>query len=153
MAIGATDPAENDRTTASNKAKISIAFVKFAERKGKSTQDILDNIRANVKGIPGAVVSVEKESNGPPTGQPISIEVSGDDLSMLNETSIGLKKYLDSMQIAGVEELKSNLQNSKPQITVNIDRERANMYGYLYCTGRCRPQKCNLREGSIQIQG
>jgi len=82
-----------------------------------------------VKGIPGAVVSVEKESNGPPTGQPISIEVSGDDLSMLNETSIGLKKYLDSMQIAGVEELKSNLQNSKPQITVNIDRERANMLG------------------------
>ena len=129
VAIGATDPAENDRTTASNKAKISISFVKFAERKGKSTQDILDNIRANVKGIPGAVVSVEKESNGPPTGQPISIEVSGDDLSMLNETSIGLKKYLDSMQIAGVEELKSNLQNSKPQITVNIDRERANMLG------------------------
>lgn len=129
VAIGATDPSEGDRTTASNKAKVSVSFVKFAARNGKSTKEILDKIRANVKGIPGAVVSAEKEANGPPTGQPISIEVSGDDLVQLNASSISLKKYLDSLQIAGVEELKSDLQNSKPQITVKIDRERANMLG------------------------
>lgn len=129
VAVGATDPSENDRTTASNKAKVSVAFVEFAQRHNKSTQAILDKIRANVKGIPGAVVSVEKESNGPPTGKPISIEVSGDDLVKLTNTSIALKKYLDSLQIAGVEELKSDIQNSKPQITVHIDRERANLLG------------------------
>lgn len=129
VAVGATDPSENDRTTASNKAKVSVAFVQFSERNGKSTQEILDKIRANVKGIPGAVVSVEKESNGPPTGKPISIEVSGDDLAKLNNASIALKKYLDSLQIAGVEELKSDIQNSKPQININIDRERANLLG------------------------
>ncbi len=129
VAVGATDPSENDRTTASNKAKVSVAFVEFSERNGSSTQEILDKIRANVKGIPGAVVSVEKESNGPPTGKPISIEVSGDDLVQLNTTSIALKKYLDSLQIAGVEELKSDIQNSKPQININIDRERANLLG------------------------
>ena len=129
VAVGATDPAENDRTTASNKAKVSVAFVEFAQRHDKSTQAILDKIRANVKGIPGAVVSVEKESNGPPTGKPISIEVSGDDLVKLTNTSIALKKYLDSLQIAGVEELKSDIQNSKPQITVHVDRERANLLG------------------------
>lgn len=129
VAVGATDPAENDRTTASNRAKVSVAFVEFAQRHNKSTQAILDKIRANVKGIPGAVVSVEKESNGPPTGKPISIELSGDDLVKLTNTSIALKKYLDSLQIAGVEELKSDIQNSKPQITVHVDRERANLLG------------------------
>lgn len=129
VAVGATDPSENDRTTASNKAKVSVAFVEFSERNGKSTQEILDKIRANVKGIPGAVVSVEKESNGPPTGKPISIEVSGDDLVQLTNTSISLKKFLDSLQIAGVEELKSDIQNSKPQINIKIDRERANLLG------------------------
>ncbi|MBL7829741.1 MAG: efflux RND transporter permease subunit, partial [Saprospiraceae bacterium] len=42
VAVGATDPSENDRTTASNKAKVSVAFVEFSERNGKSTQEILD---------------------------------------------------------------------------------------------------------------
>ena len=129
VAVGATDPAEGDRTTASNKAKVSVAFVEFSQRKGKSSQEILDKIRANVKGIPGAVISVEKESSGPPTGKPISIEILGDDIVELTNSAIGVKKYLDSLQIPGVEELKSDIQNSKPQITVDIDRERANMLG------------------------
>ena len=129
VALGAGDPQENDRTIASNKAKVGVSFVEFAARNGKSTQVILDKIRDNIQGIPGAVVSVEKENNGPPTGKAISIEVTGDDLSTLNNTSIKLKKYLDSMQIAGVEELKSDIQDSKPQILINIDRERANLMG------------------------
>jgi multidrug efflux pump subunit AcrB len=41
-------------------------------------------------------------------------------------TSKGLKRYLDSLHIEGVEELRSDLQDKKPQITFAIDRERAN---------------------------
>lgn len=129
VAVGATDPAENDRTTASNKAKVSVAFVEFSQRHGKSSQEILDKIRASVKGIPGAVISVEKEASGPPTGKPISIEIVGDNLEQLTNSAIGVKKYLDSLQIPGVEELKSDIQNSKPQVTIDIDRERANLLG------------------------
>jgi multidrug efflux pump subunit AcrB len=129
VAVGATDPSEGDRTTASNKAKVSVAFVDYAERHGKSSQDILDKIRKSVKGIPGAVISVEKEASGPPTGKPISVEISGDNLVELTNSAQSVKKYLDSLQIGGVEELKSDLQNSKPQVMVNIDRQRANLLG------------------------
>lgn len=129
VAVGATDPSEGDRTTASNKAKVSVAFVDFAERHGKSSREILDKIRASVKGIPGAVISVEKEASGPPTGKPISVEISGDNLVELTNSAIAVKKYLDSLQIGGVEELKSDIQNSKPQVLVNIDRQRANLLG------------------------
>lgn len=129
VAVGATDPSEGDRTTASNKAKVSVAFVDYAERHGKSSREILDKIRASVKGIPGAVISVEKEASGPPTGKPISVEISGDNLVELTNSAIAVKKYLDSLQIGGVEELKSDIQNSKPQVMVNIDRQRANLLG------------------------
>ncbi|WP_449436044.1 efflux RND transporter permease subunit [Pedobacter steynii] len=44
-------------------------------------------------------------------------------------TSDRLKKYLDSRQIAGVEELKSDFQNNKPEVIFDIDRERANREG------------------------
>lgn len=40
-----------------------------------------------------------------------------------------MKKFLDNKQIAGVEELKTDFQNNKPEIIFNINRERANREG------------------------
>jgi multidrug efflux pump subunit AcrB len=129
VAVGAGDPNDPDRSTAPHKGKVSVAFVEFAKRNGQSTQVYLDKIREAVKGIPGAEITVDKENNGPPVGKPVNIEVSGDDLDQLVVTSQKLKAYLDSIQVPGVEELKSDIQNSKPEVVVEIDRERANREG------------------------
>jgi multidrug efflux pump subunit AcrB len=40
-----------------------------------------------------------------------------------------VKRYLDSLAIPGVEELRSDLIVSKPEISIDIDRERANREG------------------------
>jgi len=72
---------------------------------------------------------VDKERNGPPTGKPINIEVSGQDFAILGRTAQGLKAYLDSANIPGVEELKIDLERSKPELLVRIDRERAQREG------------------------
>ncbi|MCC6722489.1 MAG: efflux RND transporter permease subunit [Bacteroidia bacterium] len=129
VALGASDPQENDRSIASNKAKVSVSFVEFSKRKGVSTQKYLEKIREAVKGIPGAAITVSKESNGPPTSKPISIEIAGDDFDELINVSTSMKHYLDSINIEGVEELKSDLVNNKPEIVIEIDRERANREG------------------------
>lgn len=126
VAIGVTDPSENDRATYPNRSKVSVAFVEFGKRDGVSTKDYLQKIRESVKGIPGAEISVDQEQGGPPTGKPINIEVTGDNFDDLIAVSTDLKRHLDSLQIPGVEELKSDLQNNKPEIVFNIDRERAN---------------------------
>jgi multidrug efflux pump subunit AcrB len=76
-----------------------------------------------------AQITVEKESNGPPVGKPINIEVSGDDYAEIIRVSEGLRSYLDSLQISGVEELKSDLLKYKPEIVIEVDRERANREG------------------------
>jgi multidrug efflux pump len=129
VAVGAGDPADGDRSTAPQKGKVSVAFVEFAKRNGKSTAVYLDKIREAVKGIPGAEITVDKESGGPPVGKPVNIEVSGDDFKELITTSKSLIEYLNKKQIAGIEELKSDLQNNKPEVVINIDRERANREG------------------------
>jgi len=59
----------------------------------------------------------------------VNIEVSGDNYEDLAITSTALKRYLDSLHIEGVEELRSDLQDKKPQVTFAIDRERANREG------------------------
>ncbi|MBL7814090.1 MAG: efflux RND transporter permease subunit [Saprospiraceae bacterium] len=125
VAVGAGDPQSFDLSTNSNLGKVTVAFVPFAERHGKSTSTVLKQIREAVKGVPGAEIVVEKESSGPPTAKPISIEITGEDYRALAQASQGLKRYLDSLQIDGVEELKSDLNITKPEVTVNIDRETA----------------------------
>jgi multidrug efflux pump len=129
VAVGATDPQSGDRSTSSNKGKVSISFVKASERNYVNTRQYLDKIRNAVKGIPLAQITVEQESNGPPVGKPINIEIAGDDYSELTKASEGLRSYLDSLDIPGVEELKTDLVKFKPEIIVDIDRERANRLG------------------------
>ncbi len=131
VAIGASeDPMEGGGTIGSpHLGKVSVAFVKFSQRDGQSTKVYMDKIREAVKGIQGAEVSVNQEQGGPPTGKPINIEISGDDFELLASTSTHLKRYLDSLQIPGVEELKSDFQSDKPEINIKIDREKANREG------------------------
>lgn len=129
VSLGATDPSENDRGTYSNRAKVAVSFVEVGHRKGENTNIYLDAIRNAVQGIPGTQITVEKESNGPPTGKPISIEISGENLDELIHTAKKVKKYLIAQNIAGVEELKSDLDDSKPEIQINVDRERASREG------------------------
>lgn len=131
VAIGASeDQMEGGGTLSSpHLGKVSVAFVKFSQRDGQSTKIYMDKIREAVKGIKGAEVSVNQEQGGPPTGKPINIEISGDDFELLASTSTRLKRYLDSMQIPGVEELKSDFQSDKPEINIKIDREKANREG------------------------
>jgi multidrug efflux pump len=129
VAVGATDPQSFDLGTNSNLGKVTVAFVKFADRDGKATKPYLNKIRDVVKGMPGVEVSVAQESNGPPTGKEISIEIAGEDFKELSKVSTDVKKFLDDAQIAGVEELKTDLILSKPELLVEVDRARANREG------------------------
>ncbi|HEY1009612.1 MAG TPA: efflux RND transporter permease subunit [Daejeonella sp.] len=129
VTVGVTDPQDEDQGNYPNRGKVTVAFVEYGKRTGESTVVYLDKIRKAVSGIPGAEITVAQEQGGPPTAKPISIEITGDDLDSIVVTADRLKKYLDAKKIAGVEELKSDFQNNKPEIIFDIDRERANREG------------------------
>ncbi|HEY3406278.1 MAG TPA: efflux RND transporter permease subunit [Ohtaekwangia sp.] len=128
VAIGASEnPFEQG--VSPHLGKVSVAFVKFADRNGESTKEYLGRIRDAVKGIKGAEVSVDQEQGGPPTGKPVNIDIAAENFDVLVKTADDVKRYLDSKQVAGVEELKSDFQSDKPEIIINIDREKANREG------------------------
>lgn len=128
VGIGASDNMF-DRTTSSSKGKVTINFVESRYRHGKKTRPYMDKIRNLVKDIPGVQVSVEKNKMGPPTGKPVNIEISGEDLDELILNANAFQTYLDSLRIPGIEKLKSDFDNNKPEITIDIDRVRANREG------------------------
>ncbi|NOU18746.1 MAG: efflux RND transporter permease subunit [Bacteroidales bacterium] len=129
VALGASEDIFDNSTKSSNLAKIAINFVEYSKRGGVSTGVYLAEIRKVVKDIPGAEIIIDKNSSGPPTGKPINIEFAGENLTDLVNTTSKFIRFIDSLQIGGIEELKSDFAATKPEIVINLDRERANIEG------------------------
>ncbi len=127
---GTTDPNEGPSQGVSpNRAKITVSFKEFEYRNGQSTSDLLEAIRTEVQGYAGVQITVDKDAAGPPVGAPINIEVSGEDYERLITIAEQLKIYLAEANIPGVEELKTDLQLGKPELLVDVDREKARRFG------------------------
>jgi len=129
IALGAGDEMDFSRNLSAELGKVTINFVEYKNRIGINTTEYLDKIRKEVKGIPGAEIFTDKNSSGPPTGKPVNVEITGENLPELIADAAAFKNYLDSLQIPGVDDLKSDFQENKPEIAINIDRERANIEG------------------------
>lgn len=131
VGLGAGDPQNPDKVATPNKSKVTVAFRKYADRKFPNTSVWLDSIQKEFKkeGIAGAEISVEKERNGPPVGKPINIEISGDDFAVLQRLSTQLKSQIDKEGINGIDDLRSDLQISKPEILIDIDKEKMQREG------------------------
>jgi multidrug efflux pump len=118
-----------DRFTQDKLARLTISFVEYKYRIGKSTREYLGDLRRELTGIPGAEIRIDQEAMGPPTGMPINIEISGDDIDELIDTTRRLEEFIDSLNIRGIEELKSSMEVSKPELILTIDRDKANRLG------------------------
>jgi multidrug efflux pump subunit AcrB len=129
VALGASTDMFNSGTITSNLGKITINFVEFAKRHREKTTPYIDKIRNSIKDIPGAEITVDKENMGPPVGKPVNIEVSSENLDELIVTTENLIKYIDSVNIGGIEELKSDFESKKPELIIEVDRQRANREG------------------------
>jgi multidrug efflux pump subunit AcrB len=130
VGLGAGDPRNPDRTVTPHKGKVTVAFVEYQKRGGKSTSDYLVAFRDALSDMPGVEIVVDQESGGPPTGKPVNIEIAGDDFETLIRLSDQVQRYLvDTVKIAGLERLKSDLVRNKPELAVVVDREKANAEG------------------------
>jgi multidrug efflux pump subunit AcrB len=111
-----------------HKARLTIAFVPTEERGGVSTTEIMEDIRANLVGYAGVQITVDKNADGPPTGKPINLELRGDDIDELAILSEDVLAFINSKNIPGIEELKSDVKIGKPELEININREAARRY-------------------------
>ena len=129
VAVSANNPRDNNRSVQSNLGRIQVSFVAYEERHGKKTKPFMDEIRKQTKGIAGTSIEVAQEDGGPPTDPPVNIEVQGDNFESISKVSTQLFNYLDTNQVEGVENLQSNVDLNNPEITINVDREKAMIEG------------------------
>jgi multidrug efflux pump subunit AcrB len=130
VTIGAEEQGFSSTGTPFNKGKVSVNFVESKIRTtGISTTKYMEIIRKKVADIPGAQITVSKNRNGPPTGKPINIEITSENLENLVTDANAFKVHLDSLHIPGIEDLKTDFETNSPEIIVQIDRDRAQRLG------------------------
>ncbi|MFN3840899.1 MAG: efflux RND transporter permease subunit [Cyclobacteriaceae bacterium] len=123
------DPSNIGMSDTPNKARITVNFVDFKYRNGQSTNAIMEEVRSAIGQYPGVTITVDKNADGPPTGKPINIEISGEDFPTLVRIAEDMKMKINESGIQGIEKLKTDLETGKPELVIDIDREKARRFG------------------------
>ncbi len=109
-------------------ASVSIELVEKKERE-RSSADIARAMKEKFKDIAGADIEVTESggSAGRFSGGGITLNIMGDETEQLQEIA---NKFVTLMEtIPGLTEVKTSLEEAAPQTTINIDRNKASVYG------------------------
>jgi len=129
---GAGNPQTDGGSSAEmpNKAKITASMREYKFRRGEDSEILRQKVQEALVGIfPGVLISVEKDANGPPAGAPINIEIEGSDYDELIAIAEEMREFINTKNIAGIDELKIDVNKDKPTMQVEIDREKAGELG------------------------
>lgn len=123
---------------------ISLNLVEFKDR-AEPSRTTLETLRDSLQGIPGADIEFKRDQAGPPTGPPVNIEISGPRFEEIVRISEEIKARLSAAverarqpenqkpgeedALAGLVDLRDNLNTGRPEMRIEIDRERAGRFG------------------------
>ncbi len=111
-------------------ANVTVQFVDFEDRRN----DVFATLAAMQKtvgsGVAGAEVTVAQQEMGPPTGEPISIEIAGEDPAVLQRLADRALTILRNAPVgARLEGLESDMDDARQELVIDVDREKAALYG------------------------
>ncbi|MFP3928600.1 MAG: efflux RND transporter permease subunit, partial [Desulfobacteraceae bacterium] len=102
-------------------------FKDFHDR-SRPSSEIIKEIRGRIlEAVHGAEIQVEKEEEGPPTGPPVNLEITGEEILVLGRLASEIRKSI--RDIPGLVDLKDNFVKGKPEIQVRVDKEKAALLG------------------------
>ena len=107
--------------------RVALDFKDFHDRETLSSTVVKEVREKALATVRGAEVQVEKEKEGPPTGAPVNLEISGKDIHVLGALAAAIRKEIKD--IPGLVDLKDNFVKGKPEIRVRVDKEKAALMG------------------------
>ena len=104
---------------------VTLEFIDWDKRRKAAL--ILAEIRQRVAVIPGIVVEIRKQQEGPSSGKPIQIELRGRDPKLLLPAIVKLRKALGGVE--GLRDIEDTRSLPGVEWRLMIDREKAARYG------------------------
>jgi len=113
-------------TEGGNSGTIMVNLVEQNKR-DRSTAQIINQLREKIGTYPDAKIKFSEQSMSFSSGSDLEVKISGDSLDELENIANRILVSLE--EVEGVYDLESSVEDVRPELHVNIDREKANLYG------------------------
>lgn len=103
-------------------------YVMMEKKCPTSVDDLLENARKKLKGMPGVKINVHLDENSIGSGgSPISVNIEGPELDILQKLASEIKDIVQA--VPNTREVSTSWQTGRPELQLKILRDRANYYG------------------------
>ena len=113
-------------------SRVTLNLIEYEDRSTPSPVT-MNALRDQLKGIPGTEVTFTQDQQGPPTADPVNIEVTGEDFAEIVRITRDIRGILteasETGKIPGLVDVNDNLNTGRPELNVKIDRVRAAQFG------------------------
>jgi len=113
-------------TEGGNSGTIMVNLVEQNKR-DRSMAQIINQLRQKIGTYPDAQIKFSEQSMSFSSGSDLEVKISGDSLDELE--NIANRILISIAEVEGVYDLESSVEDVRPELHVNIDREKANLYG------------------------
>jgi HAE1 family hydrophobic/amphiphilic exporter-1 len=113
-------------TEGGNSGTIMVNLVDQNKRERNMVQ-IISELRQKIGTYPDAQIKFSEQGFSFSSGSDLEVKISGDSLDELE--NIANRILILLAEVEGVYDLKSSVEDVRPELHVNIDREKANLYG------------------------
>ncbi|MDD4952984.1 MAG: efflux RND transporter permease subunit, partial [Desulfovibrionaceae bacterium] len=108
-------------------SQVTLEFKELRER-SRPSSEVAAELRGRLAAaVPEAEIRVEKEKHGPPTGSPVNMEITGEDIHLLGDLARQVRGRIKD--IPGLVDLRDDYVSGKPEISVRVDKEKAALLG------------------------
>ncbi len=115
-------------TGGSYAGELSIGLPKYKDRID-SSDDVKRKLRAHFNEFPGVSFNLRSgQRRGPGNANPIDVLVKSDDLNLMMETAVEIKKILEA-NVPELTEPKTDIDSSLPEVNIIFNRERLYEFG------------------------
>jgi multidrug efflux pump subunit AcrB len=126
---GGGNPMEQGGPSGPESGRVTISMIDYQDRERDAFETLAEMQTTIGRGIAGAEVTVDKVTEGPPQGRPVSIEIVGEDPEALEALA---NRAIDVLESAAVYQrlvgLESDMDAARPELSVRVDREKAALY-------------------------
>jgi multidrug efflux pump len=113
-------------------SRLTLNLIEFGDRAEPSSRT-MTKLREVVRDIPDVIINIEGEQQGPPTGSPVNIEVSGEDFDEIvritREITEKLVEASTNQSVPGLVDVRNNVSGGLPEYRILVDYERASRFG------------------------
>ena len=119
--VGQTSQFADPFAGASGSARFANIFVTLDENRDRTATEILDDIRAKTASITTSQIRVDQLSDGPPSLAPVTITLSGEDLTDLETAALQIESLLK--EIPGTTDITSTVKDNTNEFVYTINRD------------------------------